>query len=191
MDSAIIPKGNFAPTKITSEGEFVKQESNIKIPGSTKPARPGNPLEPYMEFAKSKIELIKVNNYDCDGLASDIFGSSKPLGWYEFFKLYMLKSGFSEQDAINALREDSEFFKETFKMLTGKKRTKITKNLFLNKLKNDGICPSVSVMPKKSGYQMQGETQTCGIQNKNNILTILVIVLILLSIFYLLNKKKK
>lgn len=157
--------------------------NNAKIPEY-------NPLDPYIRFARSKLELRKVNNYNCDRLAIDIFGSSKSLGMNAFFKTYMLKSGFSEQEAKSEISRKPELIKEVFKMFTGK-QNKITKNMFLNKLKRDGICPSVSSMQKRSGYQMQDETQTYGIQNKNNMLTILAIILILLSIFYLLNKKKK
>lgn len=152
-----------------------------------------HPLAPYISFVSTRYRVIQ-SKIDCNKLADVIFGNgkTKPLDMNTFFKRYSMKTGgVSEQEAEMGIKENEELLKETFQMLVGKRRNKITKNLFLNKLNKDGICPTVQIMPKKSGYQMQDETQTCGIQNKNNILTILVIVLILLAIFYLLNKKKK
>ena len=177
--------------------EISDSKENLQKPPQAKPPPSQSefhPLTPYLHFVSTKYRVIQ-SKIDCKKLADDIFGigKTKPLDMNTFFKRYFMKtaSGVSEQEVEMGIKENEESVKETFQMLVGKGKNKITKNLFLNKLKNDGICPTVQIMPIKSRYQMQDETQTCGIQNKNNILTILVIVLILLSIFYLLNKKKK
>jgi LPXTG-motif cell wall-anchored protein len=150
-----------------------------------------NPLAPYINFIELSKKVAEKKAYDCDKLASDVFGGNKALNMQNFFKTYFMKVGASEEQAQDSINKNKDLLTRVFRMFVGPNRKLITKDLFLNKLKKDGICPTVQIMPKKSGYQMQDETQTCGIQNKNNMLTILAIILILLAIFYLLNKKKK
>lgn len=151
-----------------------------------------HPLAPYLSFIQAKNEVIRASQYNCNKLAGDIFGSGKPLLMNNFFLLYLIKTGAASQtEAQQVIDNNKDTMEPLFRMLVGPRRKKITKAMFLRKLQNDGICPNMGIMPIKSGYQMQGETQTCGIRNKNNIINVLVFVLILLAIFYFLNKKKK
>lgn len=150
-----------------------------------------HPLAPYINFIELSKKVVENKDYNCDTLASNVFGSKKALNMYNFFKTYFMQVRASEEQAQEYINKNRGLLTRVFRMLVGPNRKLITKGLFLNKLKKDGICPTVQIMPKKSGYQVQDETQTCGIQNKNNMLTILAIILILLAIFYLLNKKKK
>ena len=149
-------------------------------------------LSPYFSFVKIKSD-IRQQNTNCEKIANDIFGTgkTKPLDMKTFFTRYMMKMGTTRERAESEFKQEFKLFKDAFTMLVGSRRKTISKNLFINKLRRDGICPSVIIMPKKSGYQMQDEPRACGIQNKNNMINILVAVLILLSIFYLISKGKK
>ena len=210
MNMAEINKGglevqsNFIDTTGAKPEVFIVEGSNTVKPNdideqnAVKPTKPSykppehHPLAPYLNFIQVKSQVRQLSPYNCNQLADDIFGSVKSLPMNGFFLSYFMKTGASSKnEAQQAINNNKDALEQLFRMLVGTKRNTITKSMFLNKLKKDGICPSISIMPIKSKYQMQGETQTCGIRNKNNIINVLVIVLILLAIFYFLNKKKK
>lgn len=160
---------------------------NKPISKPTKPISSPDVLAPYLAYASKK------KRYDsgvCDKIANDIFGNAKmvkKLDEQTFFVNYMLKvAGVDEKSALSEYNEHRAFFKDTFKMLGGNKRSGITKDIFIKKLKRDGICNRN--INRKSRYEIEGDS-SCAVNNKEKVIKFLFILLVILALFYLFKKR--